>query len=761
MYIEPQSDRLNLVFASDDKYLPYTAVTLASVLKNYKGVQPITVYLLLDRKMSNQHYNSFIKLMGLKSFDLNQIVVDASKFEGIKTSAGISIATYYRLLMHKLLPSSVEKVLYLDSDLIIRKSIDLLYNEKFDGCYFAGVEDSISLDYNKKFGVPEDGAHINAGVLMVNLLAIRSIDFSGIIDNYIKKNKYRISLGDQQIICELFFDKIKYLPVKWNVHGSMFVSNWADKVVGVKNNMNIEEAKEAIKDPGIVHYTLKRKPWISLEHPKSELWFEYLSLTPYISKIKKPNKANTIKSNSSINKKNYFGKEWQNIISFNSKNKKDINTIVKKVIPGYLLSIKKLRETRLKVDRIIEELNKIQGLEIHLPIIESSNRSFLERMKIVPTGPTKKEQALKDDLDVRFKSIVKGLSTNRDTNFDPHTFIKSIPENCAIQSNFIVSDVDGGQHENLKNMFRTNNICYDKNKWADFVVIHSLRLKQGMMWDCLEHAYLYDKLCLFVEVSLFSGFASYFDKEAKLIEKKAVGFIVDDLGYYYDARQPSRIEKTLNDPNFKLTSSQQELSKKLIKKIVDNNLTKYNKYTKNNTDNNLELLEDSVLVVEQKNGDASLRFAGVEEGDFGAMLQQACLENPNSTVYLKRHPDNILGHKDYEIKIEDYSNLVILPDHVSVISVLDKCHTVYTLTSQVGFEALLRGKKVKTFGLPFYAGWGLTDDAKNISRRSHNRTIEEIFYVICIMYSVYIDSKDGSIIDMEKSLDLILSLRDL
>ncbi|NNH86670.1 glycosyltransferase [Acinetobacter terrae] len=761
MYIEPKSDRLNLVFASDDKYLPYTAVTLASVLKNYKGNQPITVYLLLDRKMSNHHYNSFIKLMSLKSFDLNQIVVDASKFEGIKTSVGISIATYYRLLMHKLLPSNVEKVLYLDSDLIIRHSIDILYNVNFNGCYFAGVEDSISLDYNRKFGVPENGAHINAGVLLVNLAAIRKINFSEIIDDYILKNKYRICLGDQQIICELFFDKIKYVPVKWNVHGSMFVSNWVNTVLGVKNNMIVEEAKEAIKDPAIVHYTLKRKPWISLEHPKSELWFEYLSLTPYVGKIKKPTRNAKAKSNITGQKtvSRPLSKNWNNILSFKSNSNKDLQTIIKKVVPGYLLSIKKLRETRLKVDRIIQELNKIQGLNIQLPVAENGYKSFLEHIKIVPTGPTKKDQALKDDLDIRFKSMMNKLAKSCDKVFDPHAFINNIPENSVIQSNLVVSDVDGGQHENLKNIFKTNNICYDQKKWADFVVIHSLRLKQGMMWDSLEQAYLYDKMCLFIEVALFSGFASYFDKEATLIEKKVIGFIVDDLGNYYDARQPSRIEKTLNDPAFKLTDEQLILSKKLIKKIVDNKLTKYNKYTEINNANNLELIENSILVVEQKNGDASLHFAGIQDGDFSSMLKDACLNNPDNIVYLKRHPDNILGQKSFEINIEDFHNLVILPDNVSVISVLDKCHTVYTLSSQVGFEALLRGKRVKTYGLPFYSGWGLTDDTKACSRRTQKRSIEEIFYVICIMYSVYVNSIDGSIIDMEESLDFILDLR--
>ena len=762
MYIEPNSDCLNLVFASDDKYLPYTAVTLASILKNYKGIQPITVYLLLDRKMSNYHYNNFIKLMSIKSFNLNQITVDASKFEGIKTSAGISIATYYRLLMHKLLPSNVEKVLYLDSDLIIRHSIDILYNEEFNGCYFAGVEDSISLDYNRKFGVPENGAHINAGVLLVNLLAIRKINFSEIIDDYVVKNKYRICLGDQQIICELFYDKIKYVPVKWNVHGSMFVPNWVNTVLGIKNNMVIEEAKEAIKDPAIVHYTLKRKPWISLEHPKSELWFEYLSLTPYAGKIKKTTKNIKPKLNTAGNKivSHPFAKNWNNILSLKSNNTKDLQTIIKKVVPGYLLSIKKLRETRLKVDRIIQELNKIQGLDIRLPATDNGNKSFLEYIKIVPTGPTRKEQHLKDDLDIRFKSMIAKLAQSRDKVFDPHAFINNIPENSVIQSNLVVGDVDGGQNENLKNIFKTNNICYDQKKWADFVVIHSLRLKQGMMWDSLEHAYLYDKICVFIEVSLFSGFASYFDKQAKLLEKKAIGFIIDDLGYYYDSRQPSRIEKTLNDPNFKLTDEQLILSKKLINKIIDNKLTKYSKYTELGANNNLELIENSILVIEQKNGDASLHFAGVQEGDFSEMLKDACLNNSNNTVYLKRHPDNILGEKSFEINTEDFHNLVILPDNVSVISVLDKCHTVYTLSSQVGFEALLRGKSVKTYGLPFYSGWGVTDDMKTCSRRTQKRSIEEIFYVICIMYSVYVNSIDGSIIDMEESLDFILSLRD-
>src|SRR3546814_10461671 len=82
-----------------------------------------------------------------------------------------------------------------------------IYDIDLDGYLFAGVEDSLSLHYNRKFGLPETAAHINAGVTLVNLEAVRNTDFSEEVDRYMESNRYTITLGDKQILNAAFYQR--------------------------------------------------------------------------------------------------------------------------------------------------------------------------------------------------------------------------------------------------------------------------------------------------------------------------------------------------------------------------------------------------------------------------------------------------------------------------------------------------------------------------------------------------------------------------
>src|SRR3546814_17947708 len=84
-------------------------------------------------------------------------------------SSDLTLATYYRLVMHHMLPAHVQRIFYLDSDIVLRKCLSEIYDIDLDGYLFAGVEDSLSLHYNRKFGLPETAAHINAGVTLVTI----------------------------------------------------------------------------------------------------------------------------------------------------------------------------------------------------------------------------------------------------------------------------------------------------------------------------------------------------------------------------------------------------------------------------------------------------------------------------------------------------------------------------------------------------------------------------------------------------------------
>lgn len=275
------SQPINLLFASDNDYLKYTATTLASVLESIRDPRPLRVFVMLDRELPEEALSKFSKLQTIRDFEFVPLVVDASAFSNIRTTPGITIATYYRLLAHELLPIAIEKLLYLDSDLIVRKCISTLYDTDLTGFLFAGVNDSIHRDYSHKFGTPLDAPHINAGVMLMALKQLREVDFSARLSSFLKRKRYLITLGDQQIINGEFYDEILPLPVEWNVHGSMFDKSWRLSCSGLKNDYSVAELERATEDPAVIHYTYKRKPWMAPDHPRAQEWARCSQLTEF------------------------------------------------------------------------------------------------------------------------------------------------------------------------------------------------------------------------------------------------------------------------------------------------------------------------------------------------------------------------------------------------------------------------------------------------------------------------------------------------
>src|SRR5699024_9665632 len=86
---------------------------------------------------------------------------------------------------------------------------------------------------------------------------------------------------------------------------------------------------------------------------------------------------------------------------------------------------------------------------------------------------------------------------------------------------------------------------------------------------------------------------------------------------------------------------------------------------------------------------------------------------------------------------------------------------VYTVSSGLGFEALCADLPVTCFGVPFYAGWGATDDRKPCSRRSRSCSVEEIFAAAYLTYSLYLDPWDRRPLEFEEAADALAFLRDI
>lgn len=230
--------------------------------------------------------------------------------------------------------------------------------------------------------------------------------------------------------------------------------------------------------------------------------------------------------------------------------------------------------------------------------------------------------------------------------------------------------------------------------------------------------------------------------------------VYDEVGIYYDASAPSKLENILNTYFFNQNELQE--AKKAIALIKKYQISKYNNFFTIPQDYFTQN-EDRVLIITQVSNDASLKFGLAEKFNTLNIINDAINENPKSTIYIKIHPDVLMGkkHSDFNVK-KLPKNCKIISENFNPIDLLQYFKKVYTKTSGMGFESLMMGCECVCYGMPFYAGWGVTHDKITCARRIKQRSIEEIFYAAYILYTQYFNpylNQTSDIFDTIKTLN--------
>lgn len=230
-----------------------------------------------------------------------------------------------------------------------------------------------------------------------------------------------------------------------------------------------------------------------------------------------------------------------------------------------------------------------------------------------------------------------------------------------------------------------------------------------------------------------------------------LSLVVDDLGIYYDATRPSRLEALLATANPDAEALAQ--ARRAIGLIRRHRLSKYNHAPELDLPAPASGYRSRVLVIDQTMGDVSVRLGGADAGVFADMLKAALAENPDAEIWIKTHPDVVSGKKQGYLNaprlVDTDPRIRLLAQDVSPLMLLEQVDKVYVVTSQMGFEALMLDKPVVCFGLPWYAGWGLSDDrnaglAALRARRARPRTVEQLFEAAYLRYSRYLDPLTGA-----------------
>lgn len=219
-----------------------------------------------------------------------------------------------------------------------------------------------------------------------------------------------------------------------------------------------------------------------------------------------------------------------------------------------------------------------------------------------------------------------------------------------------------------------------------------------------------------------------------------LSLVLDDLGIYYDPTAPSRLE-ALIEASLDLPEAALRRAEDLIGAITGADLSKYN----------LDAADlpqtlphgRRILVPGQVEDDASIRLGTADIATNRDLLAATRAANPAAVILYKPHPDVEAG-----LRIGDVPDAAEFADAVltktSPTAALDAVDVVWTMTSTIGFEALLRGKDVTCLGTPFYAGWGLTDDrAMPVTRRSAMPTLAQLAHAVLVDYPRYFDPVAG------------------
>jgi capsular polysaccharide export protein len=232
---------------------------------------------------------------------------------------------------------------------------------------------------------------------------------------------------------------------------------------------------------------------------------------------------------------------------------------------------------------------------------------------------------------------------------------------------------------------------------------------------------------------------------------RPLSLIIDNLGIYYDATRPSRLEQILESQV--LDAAAIDRAHALRERLIQLDLTKYNlgkqSWSRPETD---QLV---LLVVGQVETDASIRLGSPDVKSNFELLHRVRQKYPSAHIVYKPHPDVVAGLRKQGKREVECNTIAdeVLAQHVSVNNLIAQVDEVHTMTSLLGFEALLRGAKVICHGLPFYAGWGLTQDKVSCPRRTRKLTLDDLVHGALIEYPRYFNYERSCFVEPEQAVD--------
>jgi lipopolysaccharide biosynthesis glycosyltransferase len=232
-------ETIHIVAAANDLYVRHMAIMLNSLLSNKTSGNPVQIHIIDGGTISSENKDKLVKSVEKFNQEIRFIPFNNALLEGVKITERFGREAYYRVFIPSLLPESIHKVIYLDSDLIVLRDIAKLWNINLDTYYLAAVEDSVGINRGRILRIPADH-YFNSGVLVLDLNKWRSDNVTNRVMRYVRRYPRRILIADQDGLNAVLHDKWMRLNPEWNCFASLY---------------------NASRPPAIIHYITINKPW--------------------------------------------------------------------------------------------------------------------------------------------------------------------------------------------------------------------------------------------------------------------------------------------------------------------------------------------------------------------------------------------------------------------------------------------------------------------------------------------------------------------
>ena len=275
-------EKMNIVVCTDKWYVMPTGVMMLSVCQNNPNVE-ILFHIIIDNSVTakdQQDLEDVIsKFIGkdVWFYDAKTYIMNIF-FPAGSNRYDITNVTYFRLYLTEILPKTIDKVLYLDGDVIVRHSLLPLYNTDIENYSIAAVPDMSEgmLEIYNRLKYPPNFGYFNAGVLLINLKLWRINSALKDFLDYMQYHKDDIVSHDQDVLNVIFHEKKTNLHLTYNLTNGFLWENPQFRMSKYEETLH-----EALKDPVIIHYTVD-KPWHSYQrtpHPFANTWYKYQDYT--------------------------------------------------------------------------------------------------------------------------------------------------------------------------------------------------------------------------------------------------------------------------------------------------------------------------------------------------------------------------------------------------------------------------------------------------------------------------------------------------